>query len=90
MNPIAGLPAAVAAYDNVVNLFETRDRVRFGMQLTLAPFNPYYPLLAFGTAFANAPADPKSVYQLQTFEERENVERPERWRKRKLKRSPRN
>jgi hypothetical protein len=77
INPIAGLPSAIASYDNLVNLIETRDRVRFGMQQALAPYNPHFPLTAVGAAFANAPADPKSVYELQTAEEWKNVKRPE-------------
>ena len=78
MNPIAGLPAAIAGYDNLINWVETRDRVRFGVQLSLAPYNSFFPLLtAIGPAFANAPADPKSVYELEAIEKLKNVERPE-------------
>ncbi len=77
INPIAGLTSAIASYDNLVNLIETRDRVRFGMQLALAPYDPFFPFTVVGSAFANAPTDPKSVYELEAAEEWKNAKRPE-------------
>jgi hypothetical protein len=66
-NPVTDLSGAVAAYQNLTGLLDTRDRVRIGMQMSVAPigFNPLFPLSVAGPYIANLPRVPEEVYQAQ-------------------------
>ena len=79
-NPIADLSAAVAGYRNLADLIETRDRVKVGMQMTVAPmgFNPIFPLTAIAAIAANAPKTPEGIFYAQELDRQRRVERPQR------------
>ncbi len=64
-NPMANIASAVGAFDNLVNLLETRERVKLGMQFAVAPYSPSWHLTVVGPLLANLPADPTRAYTAQ-------------------------
>ena len=78
-NPLTDVTAALAGYHNLAGLIETRDRVRVGMQLAIAPmgFNPLFPLSTFAPVAANAPSLPKGVYYVEELDRLRREDQPQ-------------
>ena len=79
VDPVMALGGAVVAARDVTELLETRDRIKFGLQLTLAPLNPLFtaaPIIAAGPALANLPTDVPEILSSQ-FTGRRIARRPE-------------
>ena len=85
-NPVTDLCSALAAYQNMLELIEIRDRAKVGMQLVVAPlgFNPVSPLASIapvavaGPLLANSPASLTGVYHAREAEKNSTMWRPQR------------
>jgi len=78
-DPAAAAVSAIIAGRDAAEVIEMRDRIKFGLQMTLAPMSPLFsatPIVALAPALANLPADPAGVYKAQIYGIRQEA-RPE-------------